>query len=95
MRLLNTKTLEIHEFVHQDSFPPYTILSHTWGDEEVPLQQWQQNHAQIAHKAGYTKIKATCTQAIHDGLNWVWVDTNCIDKASSAELSKAINSIFA
>ena len=29
------------------------------------------------------------------GLNWVWIDTCCIDKSSSAELSEAINSMFA
>lgn len=30
-----------------------------------------------------------------DSLQWVWVDTCCIDKLSSAELSEAINSMHA
>lgn len=29
-----------------------------------------------------------------DGIKWVWVDTVCIDKRSSAELSEAINSMY-
>jgi hypothetical protein len=34
-------------------------------------------------------------QALADSLEWVWVDTCCIEKSSSAELSEAINSIYA
>ena len=36
----------------------------------------------------------TCKQAKLDGYEWVWVDTCCIDKRSSAELSEAINSMY-
>ncbi|KUI59526.1 Vegetative incompatibility protein HET-E-1 [Cytospora mali] len=35
-----------------------------------------------------------CWQAAKDGLKYAWVDTCCIDKSSSAELSEAINSMF-
>ncbi len=45
-------------------------------------------------KAGYAKIKGCCRQAQEDGLAYAWVDTCCIDKTSSAELSEAINSMF-
>ncbi|KAK4032864.1 vegetative incompatibility protein-like protein HET-E-1 [Parachaetomium inaequale] len=34
-------------------------------------------------------------EALMDTLEWVWVDTCCIDKTSSAELSEAINSMYA
>ncbi|KAF2636584.1 HET-domain-containing protein [Massarina eburnea CBS 473.64] len=37
MRLLNAKTLEF-EFFFDEKIPPYLILSHTWGDEEVTYQ---------------------------------------------------------
>jgi hypothetical protein len=46
------------------------------------------------HKAGYSKIAYACGQAQKDGYRYVWVDTCCIDKRSSAELSEAINSMF-
>ncbi|KAI6041068.1 hypothetical protein EDC04DRAFT_2566167, partial [Pisolithus marmoratus] len=29
-----------------------------------------------------------------NGLNWVWIDTCCINKESSSELSEAINSMY-
>ncbi|KAL2150905.1 hypothetical protein VTH82DRAFT_6003 [Thermothelomyces myriococcoides] len=45
-------------------------------------------------KAGFSKIDYACRQAIKDGYRYVWVDTCCIDKRSSAELSEAINSMF-
>ncbi|KAJ4176959.1 hypothetical protein NW755_014126, partial [Fusarium falciforme] len=45
-------------------------------------------------RAGYKKITQTCQQALKDRIEYVWVDTCCIDKTSSAELSEAINSMF-
>lgn len=45
-------------------------------------------------KSGWQKIEYICRQALEDGLQWAWVDTCCIDKSSSAELSEAINSMF-
>jgi len=46
------------------------------------------------HKPGYFKIEQCAKQAALDGLEYFWVDTCCIDKSSSAELSEAINSIY-
>ena len=41
------------------------------------------------------KIKDFCDFALENGFEWVWVDTCCIDKTSSAELSEGINSMYA
>ncbi|KAI1871635.1 hypothetical protein JX265_005621 [Neoarthrinium moseri] len=49
----------------------------------------------IKAKSGYQKILGACEQAQRDGLQYLWCDTNCINKESSAELSEAINSMFA
>lgn len=38
MRLLHATTLEFKIF-HDDQIPPYLILSHTWGSEEVSYQE--------------------------------------------------------
>ncbi|KAK3299761.1 heterokaryon incompatibility protein-domain-containing protein [Chaetomium fimeti] len=46
------------------------------------------------HKAGYAKVAYACGQAEKDGYRYVWVDTCCIDKRSSAEVSEAVNSMF-
>jgi hypothetical protein len=94
MRLLNTRTLQIESFMGDD-VPRYAILSHTWdGENEVSFQEWQQEHARV-EKSGYWKIMSACGKATEGAIDYIWVDTNCIDKTSSAELSEAINSMFA
>jgi len=75
-----------------DEVPQYAILSHTWGAEEVTFRDLIDGTGQ--HKAGYRKIHFCGKQARRDGLRYFWVDTCCIDKSSSAELSEAINSMF-
>jgi hypothetical protein len=47
-----------------------------------------------ADKRGYAKIRFCGERAAADGLEYFWVDTCCIDKATSVELSTAINSMF-
>ena len=39
MRLINTGDLRLEEFFG-DKIPPYAILSHTWREAEVTLQDW-------------------------------------------------------
>ncbi|KAK0649212.1 heterokaryon incompatibility protein-domain-containing protein [Cercophora newfieldiana] len=92
MRLINTRTLDIKEFTG-GALPPYAILSHTWGDEELTLQDMLEKD-KARRKAGFAKVEECCRQALKDGLEWAWVDTCCIDKTSSAELSETINSMF-
>ncbi|KAF2971524.1 hypothetical protein GQX73_g2053 [Xylaria multiplex] len=92
MRLLNCKSLTFEEFVRD--IPRYAILSHTWGDEEVSLDDMK-NGAIDCKLRGREKISATCRIAQEQGLDYAWIDTCCIDKSSSAELSEAINSMFA
>jgi len=70
----------------------YAILSHTWEAEEVTFEDLQNGTG--TKKAGYNKIRFCGEQARRDGLQYFWVDTCCIDKSSSAELSEAINSMF-
>ncbi|OJA12257.1 hypothetical protein AZE42_04077 [Rhizopogon vesiculosus] len=52
-------------------------------------------HPDVRRKEGFIKLKGACDRAFQDGLNYIWVDTCCIDKNSSAELSEAINSMYA
>ena len=176
MRLINLMTRELEEFVEDP--PPYFILSHTWGAEEVSFQEytWIREHERelaedleafsdlsprqlqrliakveaVRSKAGFTKIENCIdslvgflsesvqsssdrshyaetrgqaahkiTESIFDMLPeakellsgkissrfngstqpypqttlYLWADTCCIDKSSSAELSEAINSM--
>jgi hypothetical protein len=95
MRLLNTSTYKLEEF-WDSSIPPYAILSHTWEKEEITLQEFQafQRDEEITRKAGFVKVHRFVELARQDDFAWVWIDTCCIDKTSSAELSEAINSMF-
>ena len=79
---------------NDDNIPRYAILSHTWGEdgEEVTFKDFLEGNAK--NKASYKKIEFCRKQAIRDGLQHFWVDTCCIDKSSSAELTEAINSMF-
>ena len=91
MRLLNTSTLQFHEYF-EPIIPDYAILSHRWEAEELTYQEVL--HHQNVHKAGWNKVKQCCSFAASRGFDLVWIDTCCIDKTSSAELTEAINSMF-
>ncbi|CAH0050236.1 unnamed protein product [Clonostachys solani] len=94
MRLLNAHTLKLELF--HASTPQkiqYATLSHTWGEDEVSFGDME-NPAAAEQKLGFAKIRSACETTISYGLRYVWVDTCCIDKSSSAELSEAINSMF-
>ncbi len=99
MRLINVKTLEIEEF-SGSKIPDYAILSHTWGGAEASFSDWTKwwtrlRKLGLRSKSRFSKIISTCKLALQDGIPYAWVDTVCIDKSSSAELSEAINSMFA
>lgn len=94
MRLLHTSAIELFDFYDYE-IPKYAILSHTWGKEEVSLHDLQKMEASERDGLeGYMKIKACCKLAALEGYQYVWIDTCCIDKTSSAELSEAINSMY-
>ncbi|KAI0644529.1 heterokaryon incompatibility protein-domain-containing protein [Trametes meyenii] len=40
------------------------------------------------------KVRDFCVYAREQGYDWAWVDSCCIDKSSSAELSEAVNSMY-
>lgn len=93
MRLINTTTYEIDEFF--GDIPKYAILSHTWEGKELTFQQvCGKPIEELLENPRFLKIRYCCEQARRDGLDWTWIDTCCIDKTSSAELSEAINSMF-
>ena len=76
----------------------YAILSHRWTHDEVLYGDMTGDELEIQtklrNKGGFAKIRGACTQARKDGFKYLWVDTCCIDKNSSAELSEAINSMY-
>ena len=99
MRLLHTKELRFQEFFNDDSpfsnIPPYTILSHRWGNEEVSYYEflhltgnsmfqptevtWRKMNSSTNVKAGFMKVVDACDKAAKEPLDWIWIDTCCID----------------
>ncbi|KAI0486705.1 heterokaryon incompatibility protein-domain-containing protein [Xylaria cf. heliscus] len=98
MRLLHVNTLKLTDFSAEYT-PEYAILSHCWrnGPNEILYEDveflspynWRQRKKQAAEKV----VKA-CELAHGLGYRYIWIDTCCIDKRSSSELSEAINSMY-
>ncbi|KAK0658509.1 putative vegetative incompatibility protein HET-E-1 [Cercophora samala] len=92
MRLINTTTLRLES---PWATPIYAILSHTWGEDEVLFADICDDEKPLpVQKKGFLKVHHSCERARQDGYKYIWIDTCCIDKTSSAELSEAINSMF-
>lgn len=96
MRLLNVTTMKLED--HDPERTVYATLSHTWDKDEVlfpdimdPARLKQLKSEQTL---GYQKVAGACELASQGGFTYIWIDTCCIDKSSSAELSEAINSMF-
>ena len=93
MRLINTYTRDFCEFFDAN-IPQYTILSHRWGPIADEVSYLDYLTSFVLDRPGYFKIDNFCRIALSLGYQWAWVDTCCIDKTSSAELTEAINSMF-
>jgi hypothetical protein len=109
MRLIETTTLRLVNF-YDGNIPSYAILSHTWGSEEdeVTFQEFRDLPTgrlkksvmsgplanAVTKKPGFVKIRGAAELAASRGHTYLWIDTCCIDKTSSAELSEAINSMY-
>lgn len=102
MRLLNVKTLVLEDF-GEDRTPPYAITSHRWIRPEITHKDFRKGRN--TDTPGYKKIEAFCKfvrdqnestgdQEQPRRCEYIWIDTCCIDKSSSAEVSRSINSMF-
>ena len=93
MRLINTRTFELKEAYGN---PNYAILSHRWGDSEVTFQTL--SPTDLANPSlrnpSLNKIRGACAQAREQKLEWLWIDTCCIDKANAVEETRSINAMF-
>ena len=102
LRLLNAHSYTF-EWVSDPGSVQYVILSHVWAPEGE--QSFSEVSAILddpdthlgedgAPSRLSEKVARFCARARADGFSYIWIDTCCIDKASSAELSEAINSMF-
>jgi hypothetical protein len=98
MRLIAArKSLDANHICFEEFYtsetPAYAILSHTW-DHPQEITYGDCNQEASKAKEGFEKVINVCRLALQDGVEYAWVDTCCIDKSSSAELTEAINSMF-
>ena len=98
MRLLNTKNAELQFFSSPEDVPTgYAILSHRWDASDKGIEfNTLYNHTEENAPWGYIpeKIRRFCILAGSLGFEWGWVDSCCINKQDTFELSEAINSMF-
>ncbi|KAF4827487.1 Vegetative incompatibility protein HET-E-1 [Colletotrichum tropicale] len=93
MRLINVNTRALEEFHTKP--PQYAILSHTWAPDGEELLYDHMIKGQTTRDCiGKTKLDGCCKQAKDDSLEYVWIDTCCINRANATELGEAINSMF-
>ena len=96
MRLLQFKSENEFSLTNDlfNNIPPYAILSHTWGPDSDEVTFKDIVGGTGKSKPGYKKIRFCGERARRDNLRYFWIDTCCIDKSSSTELTEAINSMF-
>ncbi|TKA34241.1 hypothetical protein B0A50_00221 [Salinomyces thailandicus] len=96
MRLLNTRDLSFKDINGTEIAKyAYAILSHRWLLPEAGLELTYKDVLRRNFKGpGYHKIWNACHFALSRGFQWIWIDTCCIDKTSSAELTESINSMW-
>ncbi|THU75465.1 heterokaryon incompatibility, partial [Dendrothele bispora CBS 962.96] len=80
--------------------PQYAILSHRWNTtagQEISYKEFLQSPRSEATecKIGYQKILFACIQARTDNLDYLWVDTCCIDQENIGDVHRNIKSMFA
>ncbi|KAK7468313.1 hypothetical protein VKT23_002827 [Stygiomarasmius scandens] len=94
-RLINARTLRLADFESNVPVPQYAILSHRWGAEEIGHQEFSSPTAETKLKSGYRKILDACKQALLDGLEYIWIDTCCINQEDRGDVHRNIRSMFA
>ncbi|KAH8897399.1 hypothetical protein GQ53DRAFT_743109 [Thozetella sp. PMI_491] len=93
MWLLDVRKFQLRFFDNIDNAPPFAALSHCWEANEVTFADLR-DPDKAARKAGHLKLRRACQTAEGLGLQWLWADTVCINRSSSAELTESVNSSF-
>lgn len=95
MRLLNRQrngVIRLGSWPHGAQLPPYAVLSHLRGDDEVSFEDLIAGTGK--KKAGWKKLEFCASMAEDNGLRYFWIDGCCVDTRNDVELSEAINSMF-
>jgi hypothetical protein len=106
IRLLHINTRGFTSFPDLRSVPEYAILSHRWihtqrNGQHVALDiSYTEFLAGSGDQRGYEKIDKACEAVLYFAheqgrtLEWIWIDSCCIDKSNNEEHTEAINSMY-
>ncbi|KAF5350767.1 hypothetical protein D9758_010383 [Tetrapyrgos nigripes] len=86
-------TWEDEEITFQD-IQSLATLADTCNTRQVTFSDIQAFLPPAQLKKGYMKVVQACVRARNNAFDWIWIDSCCINKESSAELSEAINSMY-
>ena len=95
MRLLNVFTLRFGSNLH-GKIPSYAIASHRWTRDESTFEELEKDlNKRDTSTSGYKKIVgfAEFVKLHLPHVEWIWIDTCCINKKDGPELSEAIISM--
>jgi hypothetical protein len=93
MRLLNVHRLEFEEF--NRNVPKYVTTSHRWrAGNEAMISDIRSKHN--TDNSGFKKVEgfAQCVRKHMGFVDWMWIDTCCVNQDSSQEVDEAVNSMF-
>ena len=90
-------TFDLRKFV-PTRIPQYAIASHRWcqDEDELSLDAIKGKHEGYQTKKGYMKLEGFVdfVKSHLQHIEWLWIDTCCINRNSDAELSESINSMY-
>ncbi|KAJ5731400.1 heterokaryon incompatibility protein-domain-containing protein [Penicillium malachiteum] len=100
MWIINARTIQVEFVVSERDASPYAIISHTWGEPQNEItfddiKHWHSRDLYDSKRPGWEKVAQACAKALEYNYEYMWIDTCCIDKSSSAELQESTNSMFA
>lgn len=90
MRLLNTESFELRDSTEPS--PLYSVFSHAHGNNDIGFEDFRYPDI-LPLKAGFHRLWQACSRARDHGSKWLWADSVCIDRSSSAAVSDALNSL--
>lgn len=93
MRLLNVRTLKFSEY--SEDVPKYAIASHRWkAGTEATIKDVR--NKRNTDKDGYVKLEGFAKYVRENiyHVEWLWIDTCCVNQDSSQEVTEAVNSMF-
>lgn len=101
MRVINTASFEMKSDMGDAKLREegYAVLSHRWVGPETTFHQYEKHVAEL--KSGSTalspqleRIHGACICARNKGIEWLWIDSCCINKLSAVEETESINSMY-